>query len=328
MMERKFIHHRTETVILNNADIWDDNNDYLFTHRMEDASKYTCIHNLSVQIELDRSDLQFDSIIKNISVDFMIDGVNVLSFNNQKLYSVLVLNPVIFKEMRATYLKCHIINIPIQAILMEDNTLDISDICVSIKFNGSKKLSANIKDATLSYIGIALDNSQTDMYTRTTWETPIKSYYFYPSIQNDQSLDFEASIFKVLVEPHYGYAEIECLEDTTKSVNIGATQLVRTDSMFNRVNQYVEPIDNAYYYCSRSVPGTYDNMYQIAGLCHSHPGHTKIELLRKYGLYDKNALTDGTMRYDICIMLSNTMLLDVHSKRTGRSSKFNVSPTN
>jgi hypothetical protein len=285
IMTRGFTHYRTEPVIISGS-IETCKASFAY----HDWKKYSCFYNMGIQVMVSHS--SFEQAIRSVDLEFKFDNRTIFACKGDQFYHVLVMHPTLYEETRNTYERTKILNIPLQRLICENTYLPGGDIDVSISFDNFE-FSDQIIRAELSAVGIVVCSDQGRKYMYCSSETMIKSYHFYPNVQNELPIDMEVGIFKLLALPTDG----RTAHDTLK---IGNAQLIRTDSMFNRCNRYVRDILNGYFYASREEAGSLDRAYQTHGLCYSHPGSTKVTI-------------DSNNTYDICVMFQNAMVTMGHN---------------
>ena len=298
IMSDGFTHYRTEPVIIG-GEI--DGCTARFEYR--DWQKYSCFFNLSVQLEVAYG--SFESAIRSTDVRFSFDNREVLSFSGSNLYHALVLTPTQYEETKRVYERTKILNIPLQYLICEKTYLPAGDIEVEVIFNNFE-FGDRIYGAELSLIGITTDASQGKKYMYLGQETMIKSYHFHRAVKSVLPIDMQVGVFKVLATPSDG-------KNYTDTLKIGDAKLVRTDSMFNRVNRYVRDIPNSYFYASRETPGSLDNAYTVHGLCYAHEGETKITI-------------ESDIPYDVCIVFQNAIGTEGHKSNGERTCQSKYSP--
>lgn len=298
IMSNGYTHYRTEPVIIG-GEIGG------CTARFEyrDWQKYSCFFNLGVQLEVAYG--SFEKAVRSTDVRFSFDNHEVLSFSGSNLYHALVLTPTAYEETKCAYERTKILNIPLQYLICEKTYLPAGDLEIEVTFNNFE-FGDRIYGAELSLIGITTDKSQGRQYMYSGQETMIKSYHFHKGVESELEIGMQVGIFKVLATPSDG-------KNYADTLKIGDAKLVRTDSMFNRVNQYVRDIPNSYFYASREIPGSLDNAYTVHGLCYAHEGETKITI-------------KSDIPYDICIVFQNAICTEGHKSNDERTCQFKYSP--
>jgi hypothetical protein len=298
VMTRDYTHYRTEPVISSGVI---DGCRVRFTYR--EWKKYSCFYNLSVQIMVSYS--SFEKAVKSTDLEFKFDNQTILLCKGEQFYRTLIINPSIYDELRNTYERTKILNIPLQYIICETTYLSAGDIDVSVSFSNFE-FGDKIDQAELSAIGVTVCGDQGRKYMYCSGETLIKSYHFYDEVQNELPIDMQIGIFKVLALP----VDDRKYDSTLK---VGDAQMIRTDSMFNRVNRYVRDIPNGYFYASREEAGSRDRAYQTHGLCYAHSDTTKVTI-------------DSDETYNVCVMFQNALITMGHNDDEPRTCGFKYSP--